>query len=216
MRKQTIIGFWSEVGVAFLLLAAIVVVGVLGSGCVIKKKGEKFITIDGERFQPIIPHSEIRKVDTTITIAIEPLYLFSSCEHIWVQELTDDSTFSNIDFTPHMVPAIHMVRTGVDYSYTPLVCVKCYQKKNKVHKTDYGEQSLLPKSPILPYDIREIRIDPIQPIDSVLALWNNCEEDCRDSDTYLDYRGSDTYYRFDTIAVAGSGDSTSYHIIYHR
>lgn len=60
MRKQTIIGFWYEVAVAFLLLAAIVVVGVLSSGCVVKKNGKSYVTLDGETFNPVIEHSQIK------------------------------------------------------------------------------------------------------------------------------------------------------------
>lgn len=63
------------------------------------------------------------------------------CKHVWVQKMDADSTFHK-DAGVFTVNAIFTVRTGVEYSYTPLVCVKCYKEANKVHKVDYGYRSL--------------------------------------------------------------------------
>lgn len=156
MKKQ-ILSFWRDVLLATGMLVLIVVVGVLASGCAVNKKHDKVanLIIDTAKvatikcvFEPFIEHSEIKddgEADITAGngISISP-YDYLPCEHIWVREESADSTFSKSEpygvvLTSTATSSIFINRCGVDYSYTPLVCVRCFQKISKVHKTDYGE-----------------------------------------------------------------------------
>jgi hypothetical protein len=59
MRKQ-VFAFWRDVFIAAAMLTFMVVIGVLASSCVIKKNGKPFVTLDGETFNPVVEHSEIK------------------------------------------------------------------------------------------------------------------------------------------------------------
>jgi hypothetical protein len=113
MKKQTVLGFWCETLVAFILLAAIVFIG--ATSCTIRKitdpipsikwaehsslklRTDSLIVVsagdwieDTLPFHPATGHSEIKEAETVI-VGGNGLTIYSPCEngHIWVQTVGD-------------------------------------------------------------------------------------------------------------------------------